>query len=285
MQGTSKYSLSKKGLDMGSTEKNLKNVKNYQKAHFDKTYNDLMYAKWRLDDSVSFFYMRNIITSAMGTQKDGLNTNNSLLLDMGCGQGVDSVILSDYSKEIIGVDISMDSLKLARTLSKNYNSHRNIFLCSDVEQLPFKNNSFDKVFCMNLLHHLENPQKALEEAKRVLKVGGNLLVVEMNTYDIQMNIIARLLPHERYILRNKRKYIKNLFENLEMADISIQYKEFVFQPFVSYKVRKKLPFTLISNNLIIKLLFRFIRILTFILEKTPVLNKFTTYIIIRLKKP
>ena len=50
----------------------------------------------------------------------------------------------------------------------------------NAQNLPFPDNSFDFVTCQTLLIHVPDPQKALNEMKRVLKPGGTLLCVEPN---------------------------------------------------------------------------------------------------------
>ena len=44
------------------------------------------------------------------------------------------------------------------------------------EELPFKDNTFDSVVCDNVLDHTENPDLLLQEAHRVIKLGGHLIL-------------------------------------------------------------------------------------------------------------
>ena len=52
----------------------------------------------------------------------------------------------------------------------------NCDLHTDVESLPFENNSIDAIICLEVLEHVKNPFKAAEEIKRVLRPGGRLLL-------------------------------------------------------------------------------------------------------------
>jgi SAM-dependent methyltransferase len=52
----------------------------------------------------------------------------------------------------------------------------NCDLHTDIESLPFENNSIDAIICLEVLEHVKNPFKAAEEIKRVLKPGGLLLL-------------------------------------------------------------------------------------------------------------
>jgi len=47
---------------------------------------------------------------------------------------------------------------------------------ADVTDLPFENNFFDKVFVLDVLEHVEDLDKAIEEIKRVLKTDGNIIL-------------------------------------------------------------------------------------------------------------
>ncbi|MEW6070241.1 MAG: class I SAM-dependent methyltransferase [Candidatus Thermoplasmatota archaeon] len=85
---------------------------------------------------------------------------NSKILDLGCGTG----LLFDFLKErnlypdTVGIDISKEMLKIS-------NGEK---ILGDVENLPFKNNSFDIVFSFTVIQNLPT-LKILEEVSRVLK--------------------------------------------------------------------------------------------------------------------
>ena len=81
------------------------------------------------------------------------------LLDVGCGNGFFTYHFNKLC-DVVGLDFSEQMLKI--------NPHLNL-IKGDAENLPFNNNSFDIVFCSNLLHHLKNPEIAINEMKRVSK--------------------------------------------------------------------------------------------------------------------
>ena len=53
---------------------------------------------------------------------------------------------------------------------------KGVDVVGSVYELPFKDNKFDMVLCMVVMEHLEDPQKAIKEMQRVLRVGGKILV-------------------------------------------------------------------------------------------------------------
>ncbi len=86
----------------------------------------------------------------------------STVLDAGCGEGFVACNFGD--KRLIGMDISLDPLKVAR-----HKSHDLSLTRGDVYGIPFRDESFDMVMMCEVLEHLEAPEKALAEAGRVSK--------------------------------------------------------------------------------------------------------------------
>ncbi|MCM3781917.1 class I SAM-dependent methyltransferase [Neobacillus mesonae] len=103
------------------------------------------------------------------------------LLDIGTGTGkfipvLEYVFRNNYT-QITGIDTDIPALEQAML---RFGGNRNIrFIPMDVEQLQFENQSFDTVCISNTLHHLPASSGALNEALRVLKSGGLLLINEM----------------------------------------------------------------------------------------------------------
>lgn len=91
------------------------------------------------------------------------------ILDLGCGEGTR---LSLISKKGIGIDISKKAIGIAKKEFPKLN-----FLVGDLERLPFKDNSFDLVYSAYVFEHLTNPEKVIEEVKRVLKTNGDLVII------------------------------------------------------------------------------------------------------------
>ena len=81
---------------------------------------------------------------------------NDFLLDVGCGTGVSS----DFSCKVIGIDSSISLIQ--------QNNNKNKILAR-AENMPFKDNSFDKVISVTSLHNFEDIGKGIREIKRVGK--------------------------------------------------------------------------------------------------------------------
>lgn len=88
--------------------------------------------------------------------------NINSIIDIGCGEGFIANCLS--RPDITGVDISEKALKIARRKNPGCN-----FCAGSIYDLSFKKNSFDLVIATEVLEHLENPDRALQEIKRISK--------------------------------------------------------------------------------------------------------------------
>ncbi|MEM4511598.1 MAG: class I SAM-dependent methyltransferase [Nanopusillaceae archaeon] len=83
-----------------------------------------------------------------------------------------------------------------------YPSRKEVIKCNvDKEKLPFPNNYFDEIYSKNLLEHLRNPGFFLEEAYRVLKKGGKIVLITDNAGFWEFHVLG---THVRPKLRIKR---------------------------------------------------------------------------------
>ncbi|MDP3994449.1 MAG: class I SAM-dependent methyltransferase [bacterium] len=94
------------------------------------------------------------------------------VLDVGSADGTFSKIILDKSKasQFIGMEVLENSVNWAKKHWKT--ESRMKFIVGDAHRLKFKNNSFDAVFILEVLEHVEDPVKVLFEVKRILKKGG-----------------------------------------------------------------------------------------------------------------
>jgi len=98
-------------------------------------------------------------------------TSSSLILDMGCGTGNYTASLKNYTRWIIGLDISHGMITKAR----NKFTHLDL-INGDVIYLPFKQEIFSGLYIIQVLHHIKDKLKLFEEGKRVLKPNGYLSI-------------------------------------------------------------------------------------------------------------
>ncbi|MEW6180635.1 MAG: methyltransferase domain-containing protein [Chloroflexota bacterium] len=103
----------------------------------------------------------------------------SQILDIGCSQGIVSILLGREGFFCTGIDIEKQAIKFAlRELEKEeeFTKQKVKFLLGDATNLEFEDNSFDTVILGEIIEHFTHPEKILQEAKRVLKEGGKVII-------------------------------------------------------------------------------------------------------------
>ena len=104
--------------------------------------------------------------------------SGSAILDVGCKKAhlLDLLEAKNINCSYTGIDIS-------ETVIDDLKDKKGIFLTHDLmEPLPFPQNSFDNIFCLEVLEHLENPTFALKQFYSVLKPDGTLMLSVPNVY-------------------------------------------------------------------------------------------------------
>jgi SAM-dependent methyltransferase len=102
------------------------------------------------------------------------------ILEAGCGVGAQTVILATQNPEarFTAVDISPQSLAMARTRAAAAACRNVTFQQADLRRLAYADETYDHVFLCFVLEHLKHPESALQELSRVLKPGGTVTVIE-----------------------------------------------------------------------------------------------------------
>lgn len=121
-------------------------------------------------------------------------TEETLLLDAGCGAGLFSSMAINTGAQVIGIDAASGLLDVARQRNPENN-----FMEEDLEALPFADNSFNVVTGFNSFQYAGDFEKALLEAKRVLKNKGRLVLAiwdkpELSEATDVLKAIGSLLP-------------------------------------------------------------------------------------------
>lgn len=103
------------------------------------------------------------------------------ILDLGAGSCQNDLRIYKKVKKIVCLDIDKKNLNFAKKEAIKRNISNVDFINSDAnKKLPFKNGSFSKIICSDVLEHLYKRNAALSEIKRTLKKGGFLFLVTDN---------------------------------------------------------------------------------------------------------
>jgi SAM-dependent methyltransferase len=105
--------------------------------------------------------------------------------DLGCGTGRVAGTIAPYVKRVVAVDDSAAMLAAARRrLGPSGEGEGSVELCQGrLEALPLADESLDVALLVLVLHHVAQPGRALWEARRTLRPGGRVLVVDMWKHD------------------------------------------------------------------------------------------------------
>ena len=105
----------------------------------------------------------------------------SVVLDSGCGLGRVSILLSEYGTEVLGIDLDTERLTIARLNAERWRSNPH-FLQTDARELPFPDETFDVVVCIDVTEHLPSIEAFFLEARRVVKRTGIICCTFKNKY-------------------------------------------------------------------------------------------------------
>lgn len=213
-----------------------------------------------------------------------LSNKGGKTLDVGCGYGEQDIYWSGkYKMDIMAIDISKKQINVAKDRVKKQKIKNLKFKKASATSLPFEDNSYDNIICLESAFHYNPRVKFFEEANRVLKDGREMVIADItiksNMYGIRPSVLIsffkRLLSIPDENLITKGDYVKQLEEigyEVEMIDIT----KYTFEPYFIY----------FYNNL--KLPNKFLNLVFYSLGKTlilPTLKNFPLdYTIYKCKK-
>jgi ubiquinone/menaquinone biosynthesis C-methylase UbiE len=140
-------------------------------------------------DGVADWYDRAFATGELAAEpRDAalrlLGEPSGRLLDVGCGSGAHTAVFAEHGWQVLGVDLSEDQLRLARSRGLDV-------LQADAAALPLDDESFDAVVSMWTHTDVDDFSAFLAEATRVLRRGGPLVYIGAHPCFVG--------PHSRFI--------------------------------------------------------------------------------------
>lgn len=161
---------------------------------------------------------------------------NIKLLDVGCGDGFFLEKIKNLGFDVYGTDISKKRLKRAAKKMVgvklfNYKA----------EDMPFKNNFFDIIICTDVLEHVEDPSKVINEMKRLAKNGG-FVIVSFPNESLWTFCRALLLRFPIKIPDHLNSFsIKSMdsgFKTVKVFEKHLPFRFFSLSRIVGYKIKK-----------------------------------------------
>ncbi len=150
------------------------------------------------------------------------------ILEIGAGKGYFTLELAKYNFNFISIDCSSEELEYALLNLQYYGLQDQVlFKKMDSENLDFDDNSFDTVFSVNMLHHLEKPYKCIDEMLRVLNKGGKLIISDFTKKGFE--VIDRIHKSEGKTHSVNSVYIEDIKKYLSEKYKEISRKKTIFQ--------------------------------------------------------
>jgi ubiquinone/menaquinone biosynthesis C-methylase UbiE len=181
----------------------------------------------------------------------------SRILDIGSGTGIILKTLEEFG-QAFGMEMSREAIQFLKKRSLKR------VVCSNAEQvLPFKNNSFSLVTCLDVLEHLDHDKELLAEMVRVCEDGGHVLVT--------VPAFNRLWSPHDTVLHHRRRYTKTrlqaIIRSTEFRVVKISYFNLILS-FPIMAIRK------IRASWLLQTQFHS----DFSIELPPLFNKALTYL-------
>lgn len=124
------------------------------------------------------------------------------VLDLGSGDGSFTYVLAKAGAEVVGIDNEELGLTYAAENLRSVDPHNNLkysFKAASAYELPFESDSFDFIVCCDVIEHLNEPEKMLAEASRVLKDGGKFVLTtpyRLTEFPQDPNHVREYYPEE-----------------------------------------------------------------------------------------
>ncbi len=120
------------------------------------------------------------------------------MLEIGCGVGTDLARFAEKGAIVTGIDLAETSIKMAQA-NFEHNGLEADFRVMDGENLEFDDGQFDVVYAHGVLQYANGSQRMIDEARRVLKPGGEGIFMVYNTYSwlyLLSKVSGAALEHE-----------------------------------------------------------------------------------------
>lgn len=151
-----------------------------------------------------------------------------VVLDLGCGNGQNTLKASKFVKRAVGVDYDNFLLNIAKKTAKTKNVDFKKLNLED--KLPFKNNTYDKVIFLDVLEHLNKRDQIIREVKRVLEKNGLLFIgvpnSETSWKKLQREVGINSYSDPDHKIEYSENQIRNLLKNNNLDVISFKYGKY-----------------------------------------------------------
>lgn len=169
----------------------------------------------------------------------------NLVLDYGCGGGWLSRLMCKWDFRVVGVDLSKRLVRVAKHVCGEGD-----FVVCDATRLPFRDNAFDFIVGISILHHLHDLRLALKELRRISVRQAVFLFMEPNSLNPISAFGRKFFPMEAHT-KGEKQFTYGYLKKLSLANFRVERYFAMF--FFSFPIarflkiaRMKLPLWLVK---------------------------------------
>ncbi len=162
-----------------------------------------------------------------------------VVADLGAGEGLISQLLARRAKQVWCIDNSPRMVEVGTELARKNGLVNLAYRLGDIEKVPLPDKSVDVAILSQALHHAQHPQAAVLEAARILRPGGQLLIIDLNEHGFKKarELYADVwLGFKENVLHGFMK--KAGFQQVEVTAVARESNEPYFETLLASGVRK-----------------------------------------------
>ncbi len=163
-----------------------------------------------------------------------------VIADLGAGEGLISQLLANRAKQVWCIDNSPRMVEVGTDLAKKNGLANLAYKLGDIEHVPLPDKAVDLAILSQALHHAQHPQSAVNEAFRILRPGGRLLVLDLKEHGFEKarELYADVwLGFKESVLHGFMK--KAGFQQVEIAVVAREETEPHFETLLASGVRAR----------------------------------------------
>ncbi len=107
------------------------------------------------------------------------------IADLGAGEGLVSQLLARRAAHVWCIDNSQRMVEVGTELAAKNNLTNLVYKLGDIENVPLPDGSVDLAILSQALHHAQHPQRAIDEAHRILRPGGQVLILDLKSHTFE----------------------------------------------------------------------------------------------------
>ncbi|MGA2114921.1 MAG: metalloregulator ArsR/SmtB family transcription factor [Bryobacteraceae bacterium] len=108
-----------------------------------------------------------------------------VIADLGAGEGTISQLMAQRAKRVIAIDNSEKMVEFGSEIARKHGIANLEYRLGDLEDVPIRTGTVDLAFFSQALHHARHPERAAAEARRILKPGGRVAVLDLNRHHFE----------------------------------------------------------------------------------------------------